>query len=117
MVVAFEKYENNMIKLITFLALLLILGCEDKKEDKILEADALLRWDGDYSYDGCGFFIVISENEYKPEDEVVIDDSFKVYGGVDVFIKYELLNETIEYYCGMMPSELDGIKLHSIENR
>jgi len=81
LVLTFEKYENNMIKLITFLALLLILGCEDKKEDKILEADALLRWDGDYSYDGCGFFIVISENEYKPEDEV------------------------------------DGIKLHSIENR
>ena len=48
---------------------------------------------------------------------MAIDDSFKVYGGVDVFIKYELLNETIEYYCGMMPSELDGIKLHSIENR
>ena len=117
MVLTFEKYENNMIKLITFLALLLILGCEDKKEDKILEADALLRWDGDYSYDGCGYFIVIGEREYKPEDEMSIDDSFKVNGVVDVFIKYELLNEMVSYNCSMQPMVLDGIELHSIENR
>ena len=105
-----------MKKLIPFLILFLILGCGDKKEDKILEANALLHWTGDYPVDGCGFFIVTSDNEYKPEDEGAIDDSFKVNGGVDVFIKYELLNETIEH-CVMMPSELDGIKLHSIENR
>jgi len=109
-----------MKKLIPFLTLFLFLGCDDKKEDKIqeiLEANALLRWEGDYSYDGCGFFIDIGEQEYKPEDELAIADSFKVSGGVDVFIKYELLNEIVSYNCGMMPSELDGIKLHSLENR
>ena len=73
-----------MKKLIPFLILFLILGCEDKKEDKILEANALLHWTGDYSVDGCGFFIVTSDNEYKPEDEGAIDDSFKVNGGVEV---------------------------------
>ena len=73
-----------MKKVIPFLILFLILGCEDKKEDKILEANALLHWTGDYSVDGCGFFIVISDNEYKPEDEGAIDDSFKVNGGVEV---------------------------------
>lgn len=106
-----------MKRIIPFLILFLILGCEDKKEDKILDTNAVLRWDGDYSYDGCGFFIILGEQEYKPEDEESIDDSFRKNGDTDVYIKYELLNETIEYYCGMMPSELDGIKLHSIENR
>ena len=106
-----------MKKLIPFLILFIILGCEDKQEDKIQVANAILRWDGDYSYDGCGYFIVIGEREYKPEDEMSIDDSFKVSGVVDVFIKYELLNEMVSYNCSMQPMVLDGIELHSIENR
>ena len=106
-----------MKRIIPFLILFLILGCEDKNEDKILEADALLRWTGDYAWDGCGFFIDIGEHEYKPEDELAIPDSLKIDNGVDVFIKYELTDEMVSYSCSMQPLELDGIKLHSIEKR
>lgn len=105
-----------MRKLIPFLILFLILGCEDE-ENKILETDALLRWTGDFAVDGCGFFIDIGEHEYKPEDELAIPDSLKIDTGVDVFIKYELLDEPIEFSCGFQPQEIDGLKLHSIEKR
>ncbi|MFQ6677140.1 MAG: hypothetical protein ACE5D0_02365 [Fidelibacterota bacterium] len=100
---------------ILLLSLLLIFGCEDKK-NTILEANALLRWTGDYAVDGCGFFIDIDDHEYKPEDEMTIDDSLKINSGVEVMIQYELLNKTIEYNCGDLPHflEVDGIKLHSI---
>ena len=105
-----------MKKLLFFFSLFIILSCEDNQEDKIRETVALLRWTGDYAVDGCGFFISVNEKSYKPEDETVIDDSLKSRGLIEVFIKYELLNKTIEYHCGdpFNPSEIDGIKLHSI---
>ena len=106
-----------MKNLLPILSIFFILGCEDKKEDTILEADALLRWTGDYAVDGCGFFIDIGENEYKPEDELAIPDSLKIDTGVDVFIKYELLDEPIEFTCGFQHQEIDGLKLNSIEKR
>jgi len=104
---------------ILLLSLLLIFGCEDKEKDQIREADALLRWTGEFAVDGCGFFIDIKDHEYKPEDEKTIHDSLKISGGADVFIRYELLNEKIEYYCGEspQPSKTDGIKLYSIGKR
>ncbi len=105
-----------MKKLLLLLSVILIIGCEDKKEDAILEANAFLRWTGDFAVDGCGFFIDINEYEYKPEDESSINDSLKISGGVEVLIRYELLFEKIEYYCGDLPNSLekDGIKLHFI---
>lgn len=110
--------EDKKKKLLLFLSIILIFGFEDKKENAILEADALLRWTGEFAVDGCGFFLVIEDHEYKPEDEVSIDDSFKINGGLDVVIKYELLNETIEYSCGFAePFEINGVKLHSIEKK
>ena len=105
-----------MKSIIPILTVFLILGCEDE-ENKILEANALLRWTGDYAVDGCGFFIDIGEYEYKPEDELAIPDSLKIDTGVDVYIKYELLDDPIEFHCGFQLQEIDGLKLHSIEER
>jgi hypothetical protein len=105
-----------MKKLLFFFSLFIIFSCEDNQEDKIRETVALLRWSGDYAVDGCGFFIDIEDHEYKPEDETTIDDSLKISSGVEVIVRYELLDEKIEYYCGDLSnsSEIDGIKLHSI---
>lgn len=108
--------ENKMKKLLLLLSIILIIGCEDKKEDAILEANAVLRWTGDFAVDGCGFFIDIEDHEYKPEAEASINDSLKIFGSVEVFIRYELLKEKIEYFCGDWPDsfEKDGIILHFI---
>ena len=44
--------EDKKKKLLLFLSIILIFGFEDKKENAILEADALLRWTGEFAVDG-----------------------------------------------------------------
>jgi len=90
---------------------------KDDADKNILTNEATIEWSGAYEVDGCGFFVIINQKEYKPVNETIIDDSYKS-GQVDVTIKYELLNEKIEKSCGDLPYMLsfDGIRIISIES-
>lgn len=105
-----------MMQIFAFLIITLIASsCNILDDDHILSADAVIRWTGDYAVDGCGFFIDIGEKENKAEDESVIPDSLKNDSGTTVTIKYELLDESIEFYCGWEQHTIDWIRLLSIK--
>lgn len=42
-----------------------------------VDSTALLTWTGEYFIDGCGFFVTIGGQKYRPENEDFINDSFK----------------------------------------
>jgi len=107
------------VKAIIFLNLILItltfLSCD--KDNDIIKDNGVLSWTGDYAVDGCGFFITISDHKYKPENESIIDDSYKKDYDINVLIEYQILNRQIESWCGDSPNATltDGIKIISIE--
>lgn len=72
-----------------------------------MKAEATLRWTGDYAADGCGFFIVINNEEFKPVNEAFLDDHFKQETDQKIYLEYvELLNER-EIQCGMNPEPIE----------
>jgi len=83
-------------------------------DNNMLEANAVLQWQGSYAVDGCGYFIEINNHMYKPDDESSIDAKFQENDSTHVYVEYVLLNKQIEYYCGMAPEVCDGIKIFSI---
>lgn len=66
--------------------------------------EATLRWTGPVAADGCGFFLDIEGQEYKPANEEVIPDAFKSEGAQPVQLTYQELEEPVVYTCGMLPS-------------
>ncbi|MEQ9440658.1 MAG: hypothetical protein RIG62_16525 [Cyclobacteriaceae bacterium] len=113
--------------LILTIAFLSFLGCqeEDMTADAetsgthLVTSEALLSWEGEYEVDGCGFFITIGDQTYKPKNEDFIGDSFKVSSttGTEVSVTYEILDTAVERYCGDLPAPLvtPGIKLFALE--
>lgn len=104
---------------IYFILLLIILtswSC-NKDNDKIIKDNGLLRWTGEYDGLGCGFFITISDSTYKPENESIIDDSYKTADSINVFVEYELLNRDVQYFCFDLPfpESMEGIKIYKIK--
>ena len=115
-----------MLKYSKFIFILIILEIFSCSKDdsplfsnNILENDAVLRWTGDYAVDGCGFFIIINGHEYKPENESIIDDSFKMNHDIEVKIEYKILDKKIESWCGDLPNPTltDGIIIITIEKK
>ena len=107
----------HIVLLILIPIFCLILSCSYNVENNPnLTADAVLTWTGEYEVDGCGFFIIINEHKYKSENESIIDDSYKISGETTVKVEYEILNKTIESWCGDLPytTKTDGIKIISI---
>ena len=95
-------------------------GQPQPRDSVMVDSAALLTWTGEYDVDGCGFFITIDGEEYKPEYEDSIDDSFKeVYSpyGTEVVIEYQILDKEIESYCESMPitQTLPVIRIISIQ--
>ena len=90
------------MKRITFLlaiSLLIFIGC--KKEET--EQNAILKWTGEYSVDGCGFFIEFNGEIYKPNNEDNIGEIFKEESSSIVIVDYKLQNKDIECNCGDLP--------------
>jgi len=96
----------------------MVLSC-DKDNSDILKDNGVLSWTGDYAVDGCGFFITIDNNKYKPENESIIDDSYKTVDDINVLVEYEILNKKVESYCGDIPNATltDGIKIIWIQKK
>lgn len=82
-------------------------------------SEAILRWEGAYEVDGCGFFVELREERYKPANEEAIDASYKVSSstGARVIITYRILETTIQKYCGDLPepTTTPGIRLLSLD--
>lgn len=109
------------------LIIVLCVGCKEyemfnkEKEGKVLKSEGFLSWTGAYDIDGCGFFIRIDDEEYKPENEGSIDESFKSTTApeIEVVVEYKELNREIEKWCGDLPEPTvtKGIKVISIERK
>ena len=110
-------------KLIFILIIFEILSCSKDHSplisNNILENDAVLRWTGEYAVDGCGFFIIINGHKYKPENESIISENFKMNHDIEVIIEYKNLDKKIERSCGDLPIPdlIDGIEIISIEKK
>lgn len=81
--------------------------------------DAVLIWQGEYNQNGCGFIFIIDKAEYKPRNEVFIDNRFKIAGQINVTVEYILLNEIIQYRCGGNPQveERESIDILSVREK
>jgi len=117
---------NKLVKIRVMkkLVLLVVVGCvfaACKKENDILEKKAVLVWKGSYALDGCGFFVKVGLKEYKPVNESIIDESYKISAkNIPVEVKYKLLNKNFEYYCGHSPTpkkNIGEIEIISIKKR
>jgi hypothetical protein len=109
---------KTLITLSTILLSTLFTACSPDNDDtESLNANAIIRWRGAYEVDGCGFFVLIDNHEYKPKNEDIFNDSYKNYEDQFATIKYTLLDDNIEYSCGDggNANEIDGIQIISIE--
>ena len=112
----------NKIKILFVICILgFLFSC--KKEAVItdyVQKEAVLTWTGEYAVDGCGFFITIDGHKYKPENESIIDNSFKTNDPyIMVIVDCQVLNKQIETGCGDLPytTKTDGIKISSITKK
>lgn len=86
-------------------------------EKNKVKKEALLSWTGAYEVDGCGFYIEIDDNNYKPENEEIIGESFQTTESTAVIVEFVYLNENIESWCGDLnyPQNDIGIRIFSLE--
>ncbi|MCK9207292.1 MAG: hypothetical protein M0P66_09300 [Salinivirgaceae bacterium] len=110
------RLKNVLIIACVFTVVLISNSC--KKDSENLKSEGLLTWTGEYEVDGCGFFITINEHKYKPENESMIDKSYKS-GTISVIVEYQLLDKQIQSACGDLPTPTltDAIELISIKKK
>ena len=90
------------------------ISCEDAQE--IYRKEALLRWQGDYAADGCGFFLEIDDKDYKPDNENFIGDEYKIFDTTNVIAEFKYTENKVIYYCGFAGrQETEGINIISIK--
>ena len=98
--------------------LLLVMSCEIENNTATTN-DAVLIWQGEYNQNGCGFILIIDKVEYKPRNEIFIDNRYKTSGQINVTVEYILLNEIIQYRCGGNPQveERESIDILSVRDK
>ena len=74
------------------------------QEQNALTTEANLRWTGMVAADGCGFFLDIDGQEYKPVNEEIIPEHFQEQEAMPVLLTYVLEEKPMEYSCGMIPA-------------
>ena len=101
----------SQIMMLLFVVTIISSACEEyelfkPKSQPIdsvkVDSTALLTWTGEYFIDGCGFFVTIDGQKYRPENEDFIDDSFKdveLPFQTEVIIEYKLLDKRSDFYC------------------
>jgi hypothetical protein len=104
--------------IIAVFMLVVIASCEIDNNTSTTK-DAILMWQGEYSQNGCGFILIIDKVEYKPRNEIFIDNRFKISGQINVTVEYVLLNEIIQYHCGGNPQveERESIDVLSVREK
>ena len=101
----------SQIMILLFVATIISSACEEyelfkPKSQPIdsvkVDSTALLTWTGEYFIDGCGFFVTIGGQKYRPENEDFINNSFKdveLPFQTEVIIEYKLLDKRSDFYC------------------
>jgi len=109
---------QKIIYLIMSFLLFSISSCEIENSTSVTK-DAILIWQGEYNQNGCGFILIIDKVEYKPRNEVFIDNRFKISGQINVTVEYILLNEIIQYRCGGNPNleERESLDVLSVREK
>lgn len=99
--------------------LLLLNSCLKEGAELRLKSEALLVWTGDPAADArCGYFIKISDQEYKSENEAVLPEVLKTKETVPVMIVYTLVNKKLPYICSRGASgTAEGIRIYSIQRK
>lgn len=85
--------------LLSIIVLFISFSCQKRQ----IEYEAILTWTGEYAVDGCGFFIELNGETYKPSDESKFGDEYKTVYPIIVQIEYELPGNELYYYCGDLP--------------
>lgn len=89
----------------------LFAGCDANTTHT--DVSALVHWQGSYAVDGCGMFLEIDGEWYKPANEATIDTAF-YHDSLAVVIDY-LHTDPVDYTCGFagLMTE-DGIEVLNI---
>ena len=110
---------KNLKVLVLIVLVGFLFSCnKNSSNEEYGKKEAILIWTGDYAVDGCGFFLQINNHKYKPENESIIDNSFKT-GSTLVIAEYQILNKQISSACGDLPyaTLTDGIRIISITKK
>lgn len=112
------KVMKRIAYYLVFFMLVGISSCEIENNTSTTR-DAILMWQGEYNQNGCGFIFIIDNVEYKPRNEIFIDNRFKISGKINVTVEYILLNEIIQYRCGGNPQveERESIDVLSVREK
>jgi hypothetical protein len=108
---------KKLLKIALLLLVIIFFSCQ-KDDYQYLEKEAIIKWKGAYEVDGCGFFIVVDNKEYKPENENKIDAKYKS-GETAVLLTYRDLNISRRVMCFRNPerSEMPLLSVISIRDK
>lgn len=87
---------------VAFGLIMALFSCN--QQQNVLTTEASLRWTGMIAADGCGFFLDIDGQEYKPVNEEIIPKHFQQQETILVRLTYKIEEKRIEYSCGMIPA-------------
>lgn len=108
----------KLIFVLLGLPMLLFGATACQTDGDALTSEAMLLWTGPIAADGCGYFLEIDGQEYKPSNEDIIPESFQQRDSSAVVVTYRWLKEPQEYTCGMLPTRHSStLEIISIEQR
>lgn len=110
----------KQLNLLSFCILFIGASCTKEPlnpEPELIDFRAVqIRWTGDYSIDGCGYFVIIDSIQYKPFNEEFLYDSFHVMKDTVAEMKYLDLKREIVAQCGEgFPFKVLGIEIMDIK--
>lgn len=80
------------------------------------EVAARVHWQGSYAVNGCGMFIEIDGDWYKPSNEAAIDTAY-FKDSLDVVVDY-YHTDPVDYVCGFVGlMTADGVHIVQIDLR
>lgn len=94
-------------------------SCQQETSRPQHQAEAMLIWTGDASLEsGCGYFVKIAGEEFKPVNENLIPQALKGEASLPVVVTYRPLSERIKYSCSQGADAIgEGIRLYSIRRK
>lgn len=102
------KYLKLTYLLLT--SLLLSSSCE-KDSITTIQDKATILYEGDPAVDGCGYFLLIEENKFKP---IELKSEFSVEGLI-VNVEYQLLDA--KWACNWQENKFNQIKIINISKK
>ncbi|MEJ8800695.1 hypothetical protein [Pontibacter sp. H249] len=101
------------------ISLFVFSSCEKEDESYTTETvDAVLKWSGNYAVDGCGFFLVVGEQQYKFVNETTIPETYKESGWDGTAVEVKMINYNKKIMAGcQVPVEVNSAKILEIRKK